>query len=225
MTTLSIIILSYNTKDLILHCIESIVKQYEKELKNKTLEIVVVDNASSDASASQISNLKSQISNLQIILNKDNVGFGKGCNIGAKEASGKYILFLNSDTQVKDRGFLKMIEFLEQNNKIGILGGKLLNSDGSLQASGGNFYNLWNLFLVLIGGERFGLTRKSPKKIEKVDWVSGACMMIKKELFERLSGFDEHFFMYIEDMEFCYRVKRLGYTIYYFPNTKGIFST
>ena len=120
MTVLSIVILSYNTKDLTLRCIESIIKQYRKELEGGEIEIVIVDNASSDASASAISNIihstsSGQISNIKLIENEKNLGFAKGCNIGVSAAKGKYILFLNSDTETKDRGVLKMTEFLEKN--------------------------------------------------------------------------------------------------------------
>ena len=217
MITLSIIILSYNTKDLTVRCIESIVKQYKQELTRKEIEIIVVDNASLDDSVSAIGKISS-LQNLKILLNRENVGFGKGCNIGAKKASGKYFLFLNSDTEVLDNGFLKMTEFLDAHNDVGILGGKLLNADGSLQPSGGSFYNLFNLFLMLLGGERLGLTRKSAQKVEKVDWVSGACMMVRSEVFEKLSGFDEELFMYMEDMELCFRAKELGFKTYFYPN-------
>ena len=217
---LSIIILSYNTKDLTLQCIQSVIKQYKKELEEEKIEIVVVDNNSTDGSPSAISNFKFQISNLKPIENKKNVGFAKGCNIGAKAALGKYILFLNSDTEVLDKGFLQMIEFLEKNPKVAILGGKLYNADGSAQPSAGKFYNLTNLIIMLLGLERLGFLRSSPTKIQKVDWVSGACMMIKKELFDKLFGFDEHFFMYIEDMELCFRARKLGFATYFYPDVK-----
>src|SRR3989338_8658489 len=119
---LSIIILNYNTKDLTINCLESIIKQYEKELKNGEIEIVVVDNASSDGSVRAIQNYNSKF---KIIENNENVGFAKGCNIGERIAKGEYILFFNSDTQVLDKGFLDMVQFLEKNPSFGILGGKL----------------------------------------------------------------------------------------------------
>ena len=218
MVILSIIILSYNTKELTVKCLESIVSQYMEQLENGEFEIIVVDNASTDGSPSVISNFQFPISNLKIIENKENVGFAKGCNVGAKAAKGEYVLFLNSDTEVLDRGFLKMVEFLDKNPKIGILGGRLLNPDNSPQPSTGKFYTPFNLFLMLIGGERFGLLRKSPKNIEKVDWVSGGCMMVKKDVFKKLKGFDENFFMYVEDMEICFRAKKLGFLTYFYPN-------
>ena len=218
MIKLSIVILSYNTKDLTLACLNSIVLQYKQELKEKELEIIIVDNNSHDNSVASIKKAFSDSGYLTLVESKENVGFGKGCNLGAKAAKGEYILFLNSDTEVLDRGFLSMIDFLEKNKNIGILGGRLLNPDDNLQPSGGNFYNLWNLFLMLIGGERLGFVKKSAKKEERVDWVSGACMMINKILLNKLRGFDEYFFMYIEDMELCFRVRKMGLLTYFYPH-------
>lgn len=217
---LSIIILSYNTKNLTVKCVRSVIEQYGEQIKNNEVEIIVVDNASTDGSAEAIGNFKSQISNLKLINNRENYGFSKGNNIGAKEARGEFILFLNSDTQSRDGGFLRMVNFMEKNPKIGVLGGKLLSPDGSTQASTGKFYNLYNVVIVLLGGERVGLIRKNPKIRGPVDWVSGASMMVRKNVFEKLKGFDENFFMYIEDMELCYRFKKIGYQTYFFENIK-----
>jgi GT2 family glycosyltransferase len=216
MVNLSIIILSYNTKALTLGCIRSLENQYEKELNSKELEIIVVDNNSSDGSADILKNDKT----ISLIQSKENLGFGKGCNLGAKSAQGKYLLFLNSDTEASDKGFLRMTEFLDTNSKVGILGGKLENIDGSLQPSAGKFYNLFNLSIMILGLEKLGFLRSSPSSIKKVDWVSGACMMINRDFFEKISGFDEKFFMYIEDMEICYRAQKLKYDTYFFPDMK-----
>lgn len=220
MIKLSIVTLSYNTKDLILQCLNSVISQYKNELKKKEIEIIVVDNNSTDGSPSEISNIKNQISNLKLVQNKENVGFAKGCNIGAKAALGKYLLFLNSDTQVLDKGFMSMIDFMDKNPKVAILGGKLENNDGSIQPSSGKFYNLFNLTLVLLGLERIGFVRSSPNKVQRVDWVSGACMMVRGDVFEKLTGFDEKLFMYMEDMELCFRAKKLGFSTYFYPNLK-----
>jgi GT2 family glycosyltransferase len=224
MVSLSIIVLNYNTKDLTLNCIQSLIKQYRKEIDNGIFEIILVDNASVDASVSEISNLNppggGQISNLYLVRNKENYGFAKGCNIGAQSAKGEYILFLNSDTEASDRGFLKMIDFMKNDSRIGILGGKLLNNDGSSQPSAGKFYTLLNLSILLLGLERIGFMKSSPDKIKKVEWVSGACMMVRKKFFEKLNGFDEKFFMYIEDMEICFRAKKAGFSTFFYPDLK-----
>lgn len=214
MVNLSIIILSYNTKDLTLACLKSIVSQYKKELDEKIIEVIVVDNASTDGSVEYIKHLEL----IKPIQSKENLGFGKGCNLGAKAAKGKYLLLLNSDTEVLDRGFLSMVNFLDENAGVAILGGKLENNDGSIQRSCGKFYNLFNLLIMLLGFERFGFLRSSPDKIRKVDWVSGACMMVRVDIFKKLNGFDEKLFMYVEDMEICFRAKKLGFLTYFYPN-------
>lgn len=215
MVKLSIVILTFNTKDLTCECLKSVSEQYEKELQKGEFEIILVDNDSKDKTPEAVSSLK--IPNLKVIQNKENLGFSKGNNIGVKNAAGEIVLFLNSDTEVKDKGILNMVEFLESNKHIVILGGKLENANGSSQASAGKFYSIFNLFLMLIGGERLGFLRSSPARISKVDWVSGACMMVKRETFEKIGGFEEKLFMYMEDQELCYRAKKAGYKTYYYP--------
>lgn len=217
---LSIIILSYNTKELTFRCIKSVIEQCQKELAEGRIEIIVVDNNSADDSTSVISNLKAQNENLKLIQSKENLGFGKGANLGAGNAKGKYVLFLNSDTEAQDNGFLQMINFLDKNPDIAILGGKLYNADGSPQPSTGKFYSLTNLIIMLLGLERLGFLRSSPNKTQKVDWVSGACMMVRRDIFDKLEGFDENFFMYMEDMEICFRAKKLGFSTYFYPSLK-----
>ncbi len=215
---LSIVILNFNTKELTLSCINSISSNYENELKKGEMEIIVADNASTDESVAAISNPKLQIPNFRLLENKDNLGFSKGNNRAVKKASGKFVLFLNSDTEIKDKGFLRMLEFMQNNDRVAILGGRLRNLDGSIQKSAGRFYSLFNLFLMLIGGERLGVLRQSPSKITRVDWVSGACMMVRKETFQKLGGFEEKLFMYMEDMELCFRAKKEGFFTYFYPN-------
>ena len=212
---LSIIILNYNTKDLTIEGINSLVEQYRQELEKKQFEIILVDNASSDDSLEAISKLK--ISGLKIVESKENLGFSKGCNLGAKNSDGEYLLFLNSDTEIKDQGFVKMLDYFRKNEKAVILGGALKNENGTSQSSAGKFYNLFNLFLMLMGFERLGFLRESPKTIERVDWVSGACLMIKRKIFEKIGGFEKELFMYGEDMELCYRANKRGFTTYFYP--------
>lgn len=218
MIKLSIIILSYNTKELTLRCIKSIINQYKKHLENGDFEIIIVDNASSDDTVESLKKETKESKNIFIIENNENLGFSKGNNLGAKKTRGEYILFLNSDTEVLDDGFLRMIKFLSENRQIGILGGKLKNFDGSIQKSAGKFYNLKNVFLMLIGLERFRLLRESLTRDKKVDWVSGGCMMTRTDLFKKIGGFDENFFMYLEDMEICFKAKLNGFLTYFYPS-------
>lgn len=205
----SIIILSYNTKELLLSCLRSI----NKYLSKSDIEIIIIDNASTDGTKEII-----QSSKFKIIENKENLGFAKANDIGAKEAKGEYLLFLNSDTQLLNGKIIEMADFLKNNKSIGIIGGKLLNEDNSPQLSCGRFYGILEVMLMLFGAEK--LIRKSPDNITRVNWVSGACLMIKKDLFEKVGGFDESFFMYMEDMELCYCVNKLGYQIWFYPAAK-----
>jgi GT2 family glycosyltransferase len=212
---LSIIVLNYNTKDLTINCLKSIVEQYKEELEKDRFEIIVVDNASTDDSLAALQKLK--IKNLRVIESKENLGFSNGCNLGVKQANGEYLLFLNSDTEIKDQGFLRMMEYLTKNEKVGILGGALKNEDGTAQASVGKFYGLFSLFFMLLGFQRLGFLKFSPVEIKKADWVSGACLMIRKKVFDRIGGFEKGLFMYFEDMELCYKAGRKGFSTYFYP--------
>ena len=143
---LSIIILSYNTKALTIRCIESVIKQYKRQLENNEFEVIVVDNASTDGSAEAIDNFQfpsaSWRTNFQLIKNKKNYGFSKGNNIGTKYTNGRYLFFLNSDTEVLDEGLVGMVLFLDKHKNVEILGAKLQNSDGTAQPSTGILYTL-----------------------------------------------------------------------------------
>jgi GT2 family glycosyltransferase len=175
----------------------------------------MVDNSSEDESVLSIKKYVSSIKaeNIKLIESKENLGFSKGCNLGVKQAKGEYLLFLNSDTEIKDQGFLKMVDYMKKNQPVGILGGALKNEDGTMQKSAGRFYNLFNLFLMLVGMDR----RVSPTRIQKVDWVSGASLMIKKDAFEKIGGFEKELFMYMQDVELCFKAKRKGLQTYFYP--------
>lgn len=204
----SLIILSFNTKSLLKDCIESVTARIE----NTEYEILVVDNASTDGTPAMV---KKDFKDVKLIQNTQNLGFTKGNNIGAKHAQGEYLLFLNSDTKL-DGEISTAVELLSQDNTIGVIGGVFKNSDGSMQKSFGNFYSLTHVFLLLLGMERL----KSPRLASplETDWVSGGFMLIRRALFEKFGGFDEHIFMYMEDMELCYRAKKAGYKVVITPS-------
>jgi len=107
---------------------------------------------------------------------------------------------------------------MREHQDVSILGGQLRNFDGSLQASAGKFYTLSKALLLLLGMQRFGLLDRSPKNIEQVDWVKGGLLMIRRDVFNKLGGFDEKIFMYTEDMELCYRANLVGYKTYFYPD-------
>lgn len=217
---LSIVILSYNREQLLIDCVDSILQNYQDEISSKKLEIIIVDNASEQKIIDSITKKLANKKGVKIIKNKENLGFGKGCNQGAREAKGDFVLFLNSDTFVESKGFFEMADFIGDNPRIAIAGGKLFNSDGTPQKSTGKFYNLLNFYIMLLGGERFGLLRSSPNTNKIVDWVSGACLMVEKKVFDQIGGFDENIFMYAEDMELSYRAKKKGYDTYFFADVR-----
>jgi len=220
---LSIVTLNYRKPELTIACIESLHKQFSKEFDEAIIELIVIDN-SCDNSYEKIKNYikKESYKNTQLVVNDQNLGFGKGCNMGAKTAKGELLLFLNNDTDVKDEGILNMANYIKDNQEVAILGGQLMNSDGTPQPSSGKFYTLFYAFLLLLGLQKFGLLDKSPKKISEVDWVKGGLFMIRKDVFRKLSGFDENIFMYTEDMELCYRAKKQNFKTFFYHNIKII---
>jgi GT2 family glycosyltransferase len=213
---LSVIIINYKTWKLTSECIKSI---YDSLGEGDDFEILLIDNGSEKDDVLNLKRIKKN--NLKFIQSSENLGFARGCNLAAKSASGKVLLFLNSDTKI-NQGLIEMAEQLLKENSVGILGGKIISDNGEVEKSAGKFYNLWQLFLMLIGGQRMGLDRFAPEEFKKVDFVSGGFMMIKKEVFEKLSGFDEDYFMYLEDMDLCIRALKNKFETYYFPNSSVI---
>ena len=167
---------------------------------------------------------------VRVLLLPENLGFAKACNIGAKNASGDYLLFLNPDVTFKPRDIAKLISFVIKNPDIGVAGPKFLNQDGSLQLSACTRISPWS---VLIGAPLlFKIARiitlkpkiighvYSPIMHERIiypDWILGACLLFRREAFEKVGGFDERFFMYCEEMDLCLRVKQAGYQVIYYP--------
>ena len=216
----SIIIVSYNTKELLKQCIESITKN--SKTSNISYEIIVVDNNSKDDSVKFVNSLIRNKLAIKLIENKNNVGFAKANNQGIKIAQGKYIMLLNSDTIILNNALEKMVDYLEKNRDVAVLGPKLLNADRTPQPSVGNFPSLPvavnMLFFEHFVPNRF--VRWSPKTTRTVDWVMGAALMSRREIFNKIGGLDENIFMYMEELEWCYRVKKNGYKIYFYPQAK-----
>lgn len=222
---LSIVIVSYNTRKITHQCLESIYKSFRtyKSQSEPSFEIVLIDNASvKDDSASYLAAYAKKHKNIQFVANATNTGFGPANNQGVKMARGKYVLLLNSDTIILKDAIQKLFSFYQKNeNTKHFIGPKLFNKDMTPQASAAPFYTL----PVIIGalffrGDYWGLTRYSPKVLRKVDWVSGASIMTKKEYFEKAGGFDETIFMYMEEVDLLYRAKKLGLNTYFYPKAK-----
>ena len=226
MLSLSIIILSYNTKSLTLKCLKSVYQQ----TKEIDFQVIVVDNASTDGSVEAV---KKKFPQAEVIANKKNLGYGKANNQGLKKAKGKYILFLNSDTIILDRAIEKSAALMEKRKEIDLLGCRLLNRDKTVQPSGGFFPYLRRVFyqmffiddLPLINRliKPYQQNRKSfYRQLEKVDWASGAFLLLKKKVIEKSGGFAEEFFMYSEEVELCFRAKKAGFQAWFYPGAQVV---
>jgi GT2 family glycosyltransferase len=198
----------------------SLWKQYKKEFEANEFEYLIVDNLSEDDSVRQLQEEIKKYKNFHVVKNDKNGGFGNGNNTGAKHAKGEYILFLNDDTVVEDRGLVKMLDYIKTHTNVGAIGGKLINADDSEQSASGAFYTVATISLFILGFQRMGFIDRNPKTISEVDWVKGALLMIKKSVFEKIGRFDEHIWMYTEDMEICYRVHKAGLKCVFYPDIK-----
>ncbi|MCX8057314.1 MAG: glycosyltransferase [Ignavibacteria bacterium] len=226
MVELSIIIVNYNVKAFLQNCLLSILKATEKI----SSEIIVVDNASDDGSVEIV---KKNFPNVKLIESKENLGFSRANNIGLKISQGKYICLINPDTIVEENTFEEMIQFMERNPEVGLAGCKILNPDGTFQlACRRSFPTPWVAFTKIIGLSKvfpksklfakYNLTYLDENKSYEVDAVSGSFMFFRREVYEKIGGLDETFFMYGEDLDYCYRVKKAGYKVYYVHSTKII---
>lgn len=218
---LSIIIVSYNTSQLTLNCLKSIWQ--DKGLKNIPFEIIIIDNNSSDDSIEKLKKLSKKIT---LIANKDNNGFGKANNQGLKIAKGSYILFLNSDTLILHSAISQSLDWLSSHPEASTCTAQLLNKNKTIQASGGFFPNLANVFTWSISLDDLPLVNRIIKPLHphtphfytqdrfylhdhQQDWVTGAFLLTRKPLLNKIKGFDENYFMYGEELELAYRLKQI----------------
>jgi hypothetical protein len=214
----SIIIVSYNTRELLQDCIRSIIDS----TKGLACEIIVVDNNSTDGSQQM---LNETYPDVKVLCNSDNIGFSRANNAGYNVSNGEYLLFLNSDTIILNNAVLKMADYLKRHTKAGILGPKILNERREPTRSYMRFLDAKMLFLgskrlrflVEVENYRLHFPVYDYNSIRKVPWLSGACLMIRRKVFEEAGLFDEHYFFYLEDVDLCLQVNRLGYDVVYFP--------
>jgi GT2 family glycosyltransferase len=221
---ISIIIVNYNVKYFLEQCLYSV----RAALKNSTGEIIVVDNASTDNS---IEYLRSKFPEARFVANPKNTGFGDGCNKGFKMSSGEFILFLNPDSIIPEDCFEKCISFINTQPEAGAIGVKMLDGSGSfLSESKRGFPSLSASLFKLTGLARlfphsklfakYYLGHLDENKTHEVDVLAGAFMLMKRNVFEKVNGFDEAFFMYGEDVDLSYRIQKANFKNYYFPETE-----
>ena len=213
---ISIIIVNYNTEKEVEKCLNSVISQ---QTTVNSLEVIVVDNASSDDSAQVLK----KFPEVKLIQNEKNLGFAKANNIGAKAATGAFLFFLNPDCEIKRDTISKLLGLVEKSPNA-IIGPKILNPDGSLQGSCYNLPTIWGAIKEFWFNQEGSYEKFTPKtnKQVRVEAIVGAAMFMSKKTFEKLGGFDERYFLYYEDLDFCRKAKKLDIPVYYFPKASII---
>lgn len=220
MTRISIIIVNWNSEDYIINCIYTL---FQKK-KPISQEVIIIDNASQKGSFEE---LRRKYPFINLIENEKNIGFSKAVNQGIKKANGKYLLLINPDTEIKNNIIKELINFMETNPQAGIIGVQLLNENGSRQNSIANFPSLATellnkrLLRFLFPKKYPGKERRYSEPIE-VDSVIGACMMVRREAVEQVGLLDEDYFLFFEETDWCYRMKKAGWKVYHVPQAEVI---
>ncbi len=220
----SIIIVNWNTRDLLLQCISSIAKNTE----DVAHEIIVVDNASSDGSAQA---LQQAFPDVKLIASEKNIGFGAANNLAMWEAAGDLVLVLNPDTVVEPGALSTMVEFLDEHKDVGILGPMLVGEDGRTQVSSFGLFpspleaaahaaRVWRI------APRSGLARRFLiQPVQGEGWtytqhLLGACLLMRREVMDETGGFDESFFLFLEETDLCYRAMKIGWKLAYLTQAR-----
>lgn len=221
---LSIIIVNYNTREILKDCLDSIALH----CPDFAYEIIVVDNASTDGSSDM---LRSSYGHVKLILNSSNMGFAAANNIGIKVGSGEYVLLLNSDTEVLPGSLDGMISYIDAHPKVGILGPQLVNKDLKLIQISWAWHPtiIKETFQKMLSPQN--ITNISPinllvrflnRKERRVDLVPGACMLIRREVLDTVGGLDDNLFLYFEESDFCKRSSAIGWKTMYIPTVNVI---
>lgn len=226
MTDLSIIIVNYNSAGFIEDCLESIRENIDIKDNSLSYEAIIVDNCSNDKSLDYIGQFCKRYADFRLIKNIKNMGFGVASNTGALKARGRFLLFLNPDCRLLEGGIDRVLRYYGEANNIGVLGVKMLNTEGNLQMSCRAFpgifsqlYESYFLYRIFKTSRIFGsyfMTWWDHHTTGEVDWLSGSFMLIKKQIFEETGGFDSDYFMYSEDSDLCLRLHRKGFKNHYY---------
>jgi len=215
---ISIIIVNWNTKDLLLDCLSSVFKT----VNGLSSEVWLVDNASVDGSVEAV---RSGYPGVKIIQNNENLGFAAANNLAFARMKGRYALLLNTDTLLTNGAVKEIYDFMESNPKVGIACGQLLNLDGSKQNSIANFPSLLSLLcnetlLRILLPKKFPSKRKEYPSPIAIDSGIGACLMARKKAMDKVGFFDEQYFFFFEETDWAYRMKRAGWKVYFVPTAE-----
>lgn len=220
---ISVLIVSFNTSKLLRECLQSL----REQTGDVRFETLVLDNASRDDSADVV---EREFPEVRLIRSQVNLGFGNGNNLTFKEATGRYLVLLNTDALLPPNALSLALAHMEANPKVGMGGGLLLTASGGWQPSARRFPTLVDEFLNLSGLAarfpksrffgRFDRTWADPETPAEVDWVPGAFAIIRRDLIDRIGFFDPRFFLYYEEVDLCQRIKAEGFSIQYWPDLR-----
>lgn len=221
---ISIIYAYYNTPSEILRSIRSI----DKAVRVISYEIIIVDNFSSKRLPKTLRYARS----IKLLRNSTNLGYGTALNRGVKKAKGKYLLLVNPDTEFTNKSIESLFSRILRDETIGVIGPQMINQKKVILQSYNSYPFLPDALVVFsfvnklwpnnYFSKKYWLYNLDITKESEVGFVGGACMMVRKSVFEKVGGFDEQFFLYFEEIDFCYRINSLGYKILYYPNSKII---
>lgn len=229
---LSVLVVSWNTRDLLAAALTSLKVEMQRLSPDLSdVEVFVVDNNSADGSAAMVA---AEHPWVKLTANAENRGFAAGNNQALVQSSGRYVLLLNPDTEVKPGSIETLIKFLESHPRAGVVAPQLLNSDGSIQRSCRAFPTFAGMLFELIGlsrlfppGSAFGAQFRHYKMLDwnhdderQVDQPEGACLMIKREVLDQVGNLDEGYFMLFEEVDWCFRVKKAGWEIWFTPTAQ-----
>lgn len=220
--SLSVIILSWNVRDLLRGCLHSL------PLDNPQIEIIVVDAASADGTPDLV---RAEFHQVKLIASAENLGYTRGNNLGLRAATGHYCLILNPDTEILDDALARMLAHMDSHPRIGVLGPQLLYPDRAVQSTRRRFPTLATAFFESTWAQSLApralldhyYARDLPDThITEVDWVIGAALLVRREAYTQVGGLDEGFFMYSEELDWQRRIKAAGWQVVYFPEAQII---
>jgi GT2 family glycosyltransferase len=223
--TLSIVIVTWNSKDYLIECLESL----QSAVDDLSAEIIVVDNASTDGTSLAV---RHRFPAVRLLEPGANLGFARGCNTGMKLARGEYICLINPDVNVLPGCLPKMFEFMQANLDIGLLGPAMLDRDGRVQRSGMRFPSIWNALLRSLAADSLFRMLRLPgtwlmsdfrfDQLRDMDVLNGWFWMARREALQQVGPLDEIFFMYAEDIDWCSRFWSAGWRVVFYPDAKSV---
>lgn len=220
----SVIIVSWNTRDILLQCLDSLSEQACRY----AMEIIVVDNASSDGSAEAVAKSHPHV---RLIRNTENLGFAKANNQGICVGAGRYFCLVNSDVKVLPNCITQLVDYCEQHQGVGMVGPRIVGGDGLLQRSCRGFPTVWNMFCRALALDTltkkklfsgYALLHSAQDFLGAVDILTGCFWLVRRDALMQVGGLDENFFMYGEDMDWCKRFWNQGWHLVFFPKAEAI---